>query len=189
MTKTLTTHETLLSSVQTEFARYRRNVELAIEQVSDADLHATLDTAANSIATLLGHLSGNLRSRFTDFLTTDGEKAWRDRDSEFVDRGLAREAMLAEWQTAWDVVGQAIADIERAGSDVWQREVMIRNQPLTVTAALMRSIAHVATHAGQIVLLARHHAGPAWRTLSIARGDSAAYARNPTREKSPDGGA
>ncbi|MCA8948787.1 MAG: DUF1572 family protein [Planctomycetes bacterium] len=178
---------TILSAVRTEFTRYRRMVELAVEQIDDASMLATLDSDSNSIAVLLGHLSGNLCSRFTDFLTSDGEKPWRDRDGEFEDRGRDRAALLAEWQAAWSAVDAALADVETAGDGVFERTITIRAQPLTVADALLRSVAHVAGHTGQIVLLARHFAGASWRSLSIPRGGSADYAANPTREKSPDG--
>ncbi len=179
-----------LLAVRTEFARYLRMVELAVDQIADADLTATLDAAldagSNSIAVLLGHLSGNLRSRFTDFLASDGEKQWRNRDGEFADHGRSRTELLADWEQAWRAVDEALTAIEAEGPTVWSREVTIREQPLTVSEALLRSVAHVAGHTGQIVMLARHWAGSKWQTLSIPRGGSADYAKNPTRERNPD---
>lgn len=173
----------MLPAVRTEFARYRRMVELAVEQVADDDLARRLDAEGNSIAVLLGHLSGNLRSRFTDFLTSDGEKPWRQRDAEFEEHGSTRDELLANWQAGWRSVDDALAAVERAGDAVFAQNVVIRGVSLTVAEALLRSVAHVATHAGQIVLLARHWVGPKWQTLSIPRGGSGAYAANPTREK------
>lgn len=175
-----------LASIRTEYQRYRRQVELALEQVADADLHRTLDPDGNSIAVLLRHLGGNLRSRFTDFLGSDGEKAWRQRDAEFETTAATRAELLAQWRAGWHAVEQALDAVAAAGPDVFARNVTIRAQPLTVLDALLRSVAHVASHAGQIVLLARTFVGPSWRSLSIPRGGSAAYASNPTREKSPD---
>ena len=176
----------LLHSIRTEYTRYRRLCELAIEQVSDADLVHRPGQDGNSLAILLRHLSGNLRSRFTDFLTSDGEKPWRQRDEEFEPATFDRQTLLAQWQTAWGVVDLALQQLAEAGPEVLARDVTIRLQPLTVLDALLRSVAHVAYHTGQFVLLAREFAGPAWRTLSIPRGGSAAYAANPTKERSPD---
>ncbi|MFO1078478.1 MAG: DUF1572 family protein [Planctomycetota bacterium] len=173
----------MLPAVRIEFARYRRMVELAVEQVDDADLPRRLDPDGNSIAILLGHLSGNLRSRFTEFLTSDGEKPWRRRDAEFEEHGRTRGELLAEWAEGWRCVDDALAAVEAAGDGVFARGVVIRGVALSVGEALLRSVAHVATHAGQIVLLARHWAGDRWRTLSIPRGGSGAYAANPTLEK------
>ena len=175
-----------LTAIRTEYRRYRRMVELAVEQVRDTDLARRLDPNSNSIVILLGHLSGNLRSRFTDFLTSDGEKSWRDRDAEFEDHGKSRPELLADWQSAWGVVDRALDAVESEGPAVWAREVTIRQQPLSVSEALLRSVAHLAAHAGQIVLLARHFARDEWRTLSIPPGGSAAYDKNPTRERTPE---
>lgn len=177
-----------LTAIRTEYQRYRRLCELALQQVSDADLGRRPDPQGNSIAVLLQHLSGNLRSRFTDFLTSDGEKPWRQRDREFEEPAPDRDALLAAWQQAWTVVDAALDDVAAAGKGAFARSVTIRQQPLTVHEALLRSVAHVAYHTGQIVLLARSFAGDTWRSLSIARGGSADYAANPTREKGPDGG-
>ena len=176
----------LLSSIRTEYQRYRRTAELALEQVADADLHSIPYADGNSLAILLRHLSGNLRSRFTEFLTTDGEKPWRQRDEEFENPTGGRTELLAAWSEAWRVVDQALADVAAAGPDAFVRHVTIRQQPLTVLDALLRSVAHVAYHTGQIVQLARTFVGAGWRTLSIPRGGSAAYAANPTKERSPD---
>ena len=95
--------------------------------------------------------------------------------------------MLEQWGDAWRVVEQALADVERAGADVFARNVTIRQQPLTVNDALLRSVAHVAYHTGQVVMMARSFAGDRWQSLSIPKGGSAAYAQNPTKEKHPDG--
>lgn len=177
----------LLPSIRTEYQRYRRLVELAIAQVADGDLDHVPHDDGNSIAITMGHLIGNLKSRFTDFLTSDGEKEWRDRDGEFEPQGLDRAALLAGWAEAWRIVDLALADVDRAGPEVWTQNVTIRRQPLSVMDALLRSVAHVAYHTGQIVQLARILVGARWESLSVPRGGSQAYARNPTREKGPDG--
>lgn len=175
-----------LASIRTEYQRYRRQVELALDQVQDADLHRTLDPDGNSIAVLLRHVGGNLRSRFTDFLGSDGEKPWRSRDAEFATTEATRAELLAQWHDGWNALEQALDAVAAAGPEVFASNVTIRQQPLTVLDALLRSVAHTASHAGQIVLLARTFAGAQWRSLSIPKGGSAAYSENPTREKSPD---
>ena len=170
----------VVASVRGEYLRYRRLAELAVEQLDDAQLVRRTDPEANSVAILLGHLAGNLRSRFTDFLTTDGEKPWRDRDAEFEPTIRTRAEVLADWAAAWEVLDGALAALTASDLD---REVVIRGQALSVTEALHRSVAHVAYHVGQVVLLARQQRGDRWTSLSIPRGGSAAYAENPTRER------
>lgn len=178
----------MLDPIRSEYHRYRRLVELAVEQIDDDDLSRPLGPGENSIAVLMTHLSGNLRSRFTDFLTSDGEKPWRDRDREFAPHERAdRARLLSDWNDAWAVVDCALDDCRALGPVITDRSVTIRGQPLPIPHAWTRSLAHVATHAGQIVMLARHFVGPSWRSLSIPPGGSAAYAANPTREIGPDG--
>ncbi|HEX6812937.1 MAG TPA: DUF1572 family protein [Planctomycetota bacterium] len=175
-----------LAAIRAEYRRYRRLVELSISQVEDADLSRRPCREGNSIAVTMVHLAGNLRSRFTDFLTSDGEKPWRQRDREFDEPGLGRTELLTAWAAAWQIVDAALLTVEDAGPGVFERSVTIRRQPLTVLEALLRSMAHVAYHTGQIVQLARTYAGDAWQSPSIPRGGSADYARNPTRERGPD---
>ncbi|HZN41066.1 MAG TPA: DinB family protein [Planctomycetota bacterium] len=175
----------LTTAIRAEYQRHRRLVELAIAQVQDADLSRRPGPGGNSIAITMVHLAGNLRSRFTDFLTSDGEKPWRHRDREFDEPGLGRAELLEAWTDAWQVLGAALATVDDAGPGVFERSVTIRKQPLTVLEALMRSMAHVAYHTGQIVQLARTFAGDAWQSLSIPRGGSDDYARNPARERGP----
>tara|TARA_R110002072_G_scaffold269796_3_gene429194 strand:- start:66507 stop:67055 length:549 start_codon:yes stop_codon:yes gene_type:complete len=179
----------LLQSIRTEYTRYRRLAELSLEQVADADLDRRIegDSQGNSIAVTMGHLIGNLKSRFTDFLTTDGEKEWRQRDREFESPNLDRAGLMTGWHEAWEIVDRALDDVANAGDAVFAKNITIRNVPLTVTDALLRSVAHVAYHTGQIVYLARTFVGPGWQSPSIPKGQSDAYAKNPTREKRPDG--
>ncbi len=176
----------VLPSIRTEYQRYRRLVELAVAQVTDADLAHRPSPDGNSIAITMVHLIGNLDSRFTDFLTSDGEKPWRERDREFDEPGMDRAAILAAWAAVWQVVDQALAAVDDAGPDALDRTITIRGRPLTVLDALLRSVAHVAYHSGQIVQLARTRAGDAWQSLSIPRGHSLDYAQNPVRERGPD---
>jgi len=162
-----------------EFLRYRRLAEGALAQVQDGDFGRPLGAESNSIAVLVGHLSGNMRSRFTDFLTSDGEKPWRERDSEFEDPGLDRAEVMEGWDAAWQILLREVGEL--SGADL-EGSVTIRGKQLTVGAALARSSCHLAYHVGQIVSLAQHWAGSAWVSLSIPRGQSDDYNRNPTLE-------
>lgn len=170
----------LITDFVEEYRRYRQLGEKAIAQADDATLNRLPHADANSIAMLVRHMGGNLASRFTDFLTDDGEKPWRERDEEFVTREYTRAEVHEWWARGWDVLEHAVGALTDADLE---RTVHIRRQPLTVHAALCRSLAHVAMHVGQIVLLARVGAGGAWQTLSIPKGGSAGYNQNPTREK------
>ena len=163
-----------------EYRRYRAIGEKALAQVSDEALNRIPAADGNSIAMVVRHMGGNLASRFTDFLTEDGEKAWRDRDAEFETRAYTRAEVEQWWARGWDTVERAVGALtaSRLGDTVY-----IRRQPLTVHAALCRSLAHVSYHVGQIVLLARAAADAPWQSLSIPKGASAAYNAHPTREQ------
>lgn len=163
-----------------EFTRYKQTAEKAMAQVSDDALNRVLAPGTNSIAMIVRHVGGNLRSRFTDFLTSDGEKPWRDRDTEFADGRWSRGELVQTWDAGWSVALKSIAALTDADLE---RNVIIRGHPLTVHAALVRSVAHTATHVGQIVLLARQVAEREWVSLSIPKGGSRQYNLNPTREK------
>jgi len=165
-----------------EFNRYKLIGRKAIEQASDEGLNEVIGPDGNSIAMLVRHISGNLRSRFTDFLTTDGEKSWRDRDGEFETRPYSRTEIDEMWAAGWQVVESEVGRLVDADLD---RDVVIRGQSLAVHEALARSVAHVAYHTGQIVLLARMLASAEWKWISIPKGASAEYNRNPTLEKAP----
>jgi hypothetical protein len=165
-----------------EYRRYRVLGEKAIAQSSDGALNHVPVGDGNSIAMIVRHVSGNLTSRFTDFLTTDGEKPTRDRDGEFADGFWSRDEITAAWARGFEVVERELAALT---DEDLSRTVTIRDTPLTVHEALARSIAHTAMHAGQIILLAKIEAGDRWDTLSIPRGQSAQYNLNPTREKRP----
>ncbi|PWT85456.1 MAG: hypothetical protein C5B57_02900 [Blastocatellia bacterium] len=166
----MTFQDAFLKDIVRSYRNYKVLGERAIAQVPDADLHTLIDADANSIAIIVKHVAGNLRSRFTDFLTTDGEKADRDRDAEFEmpDR-VSREVMLNWWNTGWDAV---LKSLEGLTSDDLARTVYIRGEAFLVAEALNRSITHTAYHVGQIVTLARHFTGSDWKTLSIPRGQS-----------------
>ncbi len=162
-----------LTDVIARFRELREQCDRAIAQVPEDHWGRRLDPGSNSIVTLLLHLSGNMRSRWTDFLTTDGEKPDRERDTEFEDpAGLARDALLTRWEAGWSSLFRALSTLTDADLE---RTVLIRAEPHTVFAAIDRQLAHYAWHAGQIVFLAMHLAGESWRTQSIPRGGSAEF--------------
>lgn len=150
------------------YRTYKEMAEKAIAQVeSDEDLNRELDENSNSIAIIVKHMSGNLRSRFRDFLTSDGEKPDRNRDSEFESETPAtREQLLRWWNDGWQV---ALNSIEALSADDLERTVRIRGDEMLVVEALNRSVTHAAYHVGQIVYLARYFASSDWKTLSIPR--------------------
>ncbi len=168
----------MVSSIAAEYRRYKSLGEAAITQVNEADLAKAVGED-NSIAVIVWHIGGNLRSRFTDFLTSDGEKPWRNRDEEFESRVVTRQELLAKWESGWQALFDALASLTDADLD---RNVTIRGRPLAVSDALLRSLAHTSYHVGQIVYIAKALNGTAWQTLSIPKGASAAYNQNPGRE-------
>ena len=144
----------------------------AVSQLPDDKLHSSLDVNTNSIAIIMKHVAGNLLSRWTDFLTTDGEKPWRNRDDEFVDTFRAREELLAYWESGWQRLFDSLAELK---PDDLGRTITIRGEPHTVPLAIQRSLAHCAYHVGQIVLIARIQAGDQWTTITIPHGGSADF--------------
>jgi hypothetical protein len=159
------------------FRQHKRLAEAAMAQVADAQLAATLDPAMNSIAQIVKHMAGNMRSRWTDFLTTDGEKPDRDRDSEFEAAPGTRAEMMAMWEAGWRCVFTAL---EPLTDEDLAREVTIRGERHSVMQAVNRQMAHYALHIGQIVFLAKHLAGKEWKSLSIPRGRPAEFNRRVT---------
>jgi hypothetical protein len=159
-----------LEEIRRQFRGHQRMGEKALAQLEEKDFFVTLDPESNSIAALVKHISGNARSRFTDFLTSDGEKADRFRDQEFeVTEMTKREEVMRWWEQAWTYVFQALDELKP--EDVL-RTVTIRQEPHTVMQALNRALAHYAQHIGQIVFLAKHLRSSSWQTLSIPRGRS-----------------
>jgi hypothetical protein len=154
------------------FRYYKKLGERAMEQVRDEQLFAALDEEANSIAIIVKHMTGNMRSRWTDFLTTDGEKPNRNRDSEFVDPPVTRAALMADWESGWACVFAAIEPLTEADLG---RTVTIRGEAHSVLQAINRQLAHYPHHVGQIVLLAKHYAGGHWQSLSVPRNKSAEF--------------
>ena len=156
----------------TLFRYYKKLTERAMEQVGDEQLFATLDDEMNSIAIIVKHIAGNMRSRWTDFLTTDGEKPDRNRDSEFVDAPATREALMKSWEDGWAIVFGALEPLTEADLG---RTVTIRGEAHSVMQAINRQVAHYAHHSGQIVMLAKHFAKDHWQSLSIPRNRSADF--------------
>ena len=165
-----------LADVSTVFAKIKQLGERAIAQLSDeAHFYALLDDESNSIAVLIRHLRGNMLSRWTDFLTTDGEKETRNRDTEFVQEVEATpDELVAVWNEGWDRLFGTISSL--TATDL-QRTVTIRGVEHTVMAAIQRSLAHYASHVGQIVFLAKHLVSDEWESLSIPRGQSQKFFR------------
>ena len=159
-----------LEDIRATAAYYRTLADDAMAQVDDAQFFAPLGDEENSIALIVKHMAGNLRSRWTDFLATDGEKPDRDRDAEFeVHAADGRAELVQAWERGW---AKFLGTLESLTADDLARTVTIRGEPHTVIRAVDRGVAHACYHVGQIVLLARHFAGPQWRTLSIPRGQS-----------------
>ena len=169
----------LIADFRTEYGRYRQIAEQAMKQMPDVLLNRVPAPDANSAAMIVRHMSGNFVSRFTNFLTEDGEKPNRDRDAEFEERTYSREEMEELWAKGFAVLEDALAPL---GDADLARTVTIRNQPMTVHAALARSLAHLSYHVGQIVLLARIYASGPWESLSIPKGQSNEYNAAPERE-------
>jgi uncharacterized protein DUF1572 len=172
-TTDLATH--YLDEARRQFRGNKRLAEAAIAQLKDEELFLTLDPESNSIAILVKHLAGNMRSRFTDFLTTDGEKPDRFRDQEFeLNAATTRADVMRWWEEGW---ARVFAAIEALKPEDVMRTVTIRGEPHTVLQAINRQIAHYASHSGQIILLAKHLRSKQWKTLSIPRGKSEDYKR------------
>ena len=170
----------IVSSIGAEFLRYKALAEAAIAQLTDDQL-TSRPPAGNSVAVICCHIGGNLRSRFTDFLTTDGEKPWRNREEEFSDATITRVELASQWEQGWTVLSETLSGL----NDIHLVEtVTIRGEPLRVDEALHRSLAHVSYHVGQVVYAARALRGDAWTFLSIPPGQSALYNSRPFSTRS-----
>src|SRR6266853_1669436 len=154
------------------FHFYKKMGEGAMEQVTDEQLFATLDEEMNSIAIIVKHMAGNMRSRWTDFLTSDGEKPDRNRDMEFVAPSATRADLVTLWNAGWELVFRALEPLSDADLE---RKVTIRGEPHSVMQAINRQIAHYAYHSGQIVFLAKHFKARDWKSLSVPRNKSADF--------------
>lgn len=181
--------EQLINNYQADaiqsFRNYKKLAERAIAQVSDEEFFQAIDEEANSIGVIVKHIAGNLRSRWTDFLTTDGEKPDRNRDTEFEMLGDTRESLMKYWEGGWQTLFDAIDPLT---AEDFSRTITIRGEPHTVVEAMNRQLTHYAYHVGQIVLLAKHFRSSEWKTLSVPKNKSAEFNQYlATREK--DGGA
>jgi hypothetical protein len=164
--------ENYLQDVLQAFEGQKKLAEKSFEQISDEEFFKAIDDESNSIAAIAKHLSGNLRSRWTDFLTTDGEKHDRNRDSEFLTESDTRESLTENWKNGWQAL---FTTLEALAPEDLGKNVKIRGEDYTVVRALNRSLAHTAQHVGQIILLAKHFRAGEWKTLSIPKNKSAEF--------------
>src|SRR5438309_1385604 len=158
-----------MSAIINAFEANKRLADRAVVQVPDDKLHVALDMNTNSIAVIMKHVAGNLASRWTDFLTTDGEKPWRNRDDEFMDSFGSRAELLVCWERGWAFLLTTLRGLK---PDDLGQTVAIRGEPHSVPLALERSLGHTCYHIGKIIQVARIHAGEKWNTLTIPRGGS-----------------
>jgi hypothetical protein len=158
-----------LAATINAFEANKRLADRAVEQVPDEKMRVALDDNTNSIAVIMKHVAGNFLSRWQDFLTSDGEKPGRNRDDEFIDTFHSRAEILAHWERGWDCLLQTLKNLTPADLE---KTVTIRGEPHSVPLAMSRSLGHTCYHIGQIVQLARHHAGDNWNTLTIPKGGS-----------------
>ncbi|GAB1430809.1 DUF1572 family protein [Ignavibacteria bacterium] len=162
----------IIKTLMFEFHALKRSAELALAQVSDEDFFRNLNAESNSLAIIVQHISGNLHSRFTDFLTSDGEKPDRDRDAEFEMSGLPREDIMKKWERNWQILFDVLDSLP--GEDL-QRNVTIRGESFGAFQAFARQLSHYGNHCGQIIYAAKLLAGENWRTLTIPRGQSKSW--------------
>jgi hypothetical protein len=161
-----------LSDVIASYRNYKNMAEKAMAQISDEEFFASIDAEANSIAVIVKHIAGNLRSRWTDFLTSDGEKADRNRDTEFELMSDTRQSLMQYWEAGWQTLFGAI---EPLTAEDFGKFITIRGEPHTICEALNRQMTHYAYHVGQIVLLAKHFRSADWKTLSVPKNKSAEF--------------
>jgi uncharacterized protein DUF1572 len=173
----------ILSSIEGEWRRCKVLADGALQQTKDDELGKSGPGGGNSIAVIVTHLAGNFKSRFTDFLTTDGEKAWRNRDSEFESQGnVTRRQLTDRWENGWAILFVALRPL--TDQDL-SSTVTIRGEKFLIHEALIRLLSHTSYHVGQIVYLAKAFRAAEWKYLTIPPGKSEEYNRNPTHEKAP----
>ncbi|MCC6257799.1 MAG: DUF1572 family protein [Chitinophagaceae bacterium] len=163
-----------------QFKEIKELAEKTFAQLKEDDFFWKQNEESNSIAAIIHHMSGNMLSRWTDFLTSDGEKPWRNRDQEFEDETTTRDALLKIWEEGWACLFKALHELK--SSDL-ESMVKIRNQPLTVVSAINRQLTHYAYHVGQIVYVGKLLKGSAWKSLSIPKRQSAQYNENLMKKK------
>jgi hypothetical protein len=169
------THSPIVEVAVDELQKVKKLADKSIAQLSDDQLWQKIDPEANSVAILMRHMAGNMRSRWTNFRTSDGEKPDRNRDQEFEERPMSRAELVAEWEDGWSRVFDALGAVTDADL---HEIVMIRSEPHSIYRAISRQLAHYAGHAYQILLLAKHFKGAEWKTLSIPRGQSDEFNRS-----------
>jgi hypothetical protein len=173
------TTETYIQLSIREFKRMKGLADGAFEQVTPEQFFATLSEDDNSIAVIVKHVGGNLLSRWTDFLVSDGEKPGRNRDTEFeITPADTQHILIGRWESGWAVLFSALEPLTDADLE---RTVTIRGEPISVLQAINRQLTHYSYHVGQIVYVAKHYAGRSWRSLSIPRGKSAQFNANPAK--------
>jgi hypothetical protein len=181
----------IIEAIRQEFIKIKNLAEDAFYQlIRDHSLYMDVfrkehrhNAEPVSIGIIMQHITGNLRSRWTDFLTTDGEKSWRDRDREFVSQRLNNDELLEKWNEAWMLLFKAIVEELEMKPELLMKTIYIRKEPLTVYEALIRQITHHSYHAGQIVLIAKEIKGDSWQTLSIPPGKSAEYLTKASKKR------
>jgi hypothetical protein len=164
--------KTFLQSIIKRFDFYKNLGDKTFEQLNDADFHFQLNEENNSIAIIIQHLGNNLLSRWTDFLTTDGEKEWRNRDAEFERTNYSRQQLIELWEKGWSA---CLDSIHSLTEDDLQKTVYIRTEPHSVVDAINRSLSHASYHVGQIVIIAKYIKNDSWKTLSIPKNKSAEF--------------
>jgi uncharacterized damage-inducible protein DinB len=175
--------ELYLQDILARLKMYKSLADDAVAQLDDEHLFAALDEESNSMAVLLKHMAGNMRSRWTNFLTSDGEKPWRQRDAEFmIEEADAKTALLDHWEESWQLVFETVKSLD---ADDLKRTVTVRGESHTVMEAINRQLTHYAYHVGQIVVLAKHFAAEHWETLSVPRGASEAFNQAMRDEHNP----
>ena len=169
-----------LDSVKKQFEYYKSVGEKTFQQLDEEDFMWRFNKESNSIAIIVNHLWGNMKSRWTDFLTTDGEKTWRNRDREFEDKIKTKEDLVKVWQEAWECLFEALSSINK---DNFKNEIYIRNEAHNIVEAVNRQLAHYSYHIGQIVFIGKMIKGNDWKSLSIPKGKSEAYNAEKFSEK------
>ncbi|MGM2864460.1 DUF1572 family protein [Bacillus cereus group sp. Bce021] len=164
--------EKFLSTVIFQFEHIKKRAEKAIDQLTERDLHWRPNSESNSIAIIIKHLSGNMHSRWTNFLTTDGEKEYRDRDGEFLDTVIEKKELIEIWENGWFLLFKAIKELQ---TEDLIKTITIRNNPLTVLEAIQIEIAHCSNHLGQILYIGKQIKGSGWEILSIPKEKSQTF--------------
>ena len=164
--------QNVLEEARQSFDGYKKLAERAFEQVSGEEFFRVIDAESNSIAAIAKHVGGNLHSRWTDFLTSDGEKADRNRDAEFIAETDSRDSIMRIWETGWKVLFETLESLK---TEDLGKTIQIRGEDFTVLRALNRSLAHTAYHVGQIVFLAKHLRAADWKNLSVPKNQSAQF--------------